>query len=224
MSKCPFPTSFMAFFVNKQKRSDSYNFWLVYSKMIFRTHEKFIDYSTMVHRTCEITHISFFFSMDLPAHSFPRPLPLIQYRNHFSQTVELLELVISPSQGRYLHTGQHKHWINRIHTPNIHALSEIRTHDPSVRASEESSCLTVPTHVRVWLASPARLGSQWAKLVCMWGATSRARPSPAGLARAFSGARLAIGSYVCGWSETGSEPCRLPCLKHSWALIFWQNF
>jgi hypothetical protein len=28
-----------------------------------------------------------------------------------------------------------------IHTPNIYALSEIRTHDHSVRASEDSSCL-----------------------------------------------------------------------------------
>jgi hypothetical protein len=32
-------------------------------------------------------------------------------------------------------TGQH------IHTPNIHALSGIRTHDPSVLASEDSTCL-----------------------------------------------------------------------------------
>jgi hypothetical protein len=29
----------------------------------------------------------------------------------------------------------------RIHTPNIHALNRIRTHDPSVRASEDNSCL-----------------------------------------------------------------------------------
>jgi hypothetical protein len=29
-----------------------------------------------------------------------------------------------------------------MHTPNIHALSGIRTHDLSVRASEGSSCLT----------------------------------------------------------------------------------
>jgi hypothetical protein len=29
----------------------------------------------------------------------------------------------------------------RIHTPNIHALSGIRTHDPSVRVSEDSSHL-----------------------------------------------------------------------------------
>jgi hypothetical protein len=28
----------------------------------------------------------------------------------------------------------------RIHTPNTHALSPIRTHDPSVRASEDISC------------------------------------------------------------------------------------
>jgi hypothetical protein len=29
----------------------------------------------------------------------------------------------------------------RIHTPNIHALSGIRSHDPGFRASEDSSCL-----------------------------------------------------------------------------------
>jgi hypothetical protein len=57
----------------------------------------------------------------------------------FSQTVGLLGRVINPSQGRYLHTGQHKHRIN-AHT-NIHALSGIRTHDPSVQTSEGSSCL-----------------------------------------------------------------------------------
>jgi hypothetical protein len=69
--------------------------------------------------------------------------PLIQFRNHFSQTIELLGRVISPSQGRYLNTGQHKHRINaytHAHT-YVHALSGIRTHDPSVRASEDSSCL-----------------------------------------------------------------------------------
>jgi hypothetical protein len=48
--------------------------------------------------------------MALPAHIGPRPL--IQSRNHFSQTVGLLGRVISPSQGRYLDTGQHKHRIN----------------------------------------------------------------------------------------------------------------
>jgi hypothetical protein len=56
----------------------------------------------------------------------------------FTQTVGLLGRVISPSQGRYLHTGQHKQNANT----DIHALSGIRTYDPNVRASEDSSCLT----------------------------------------------------------------------------------
>jgi hypothetical protein len=57
----------------------------------------------------------------------------------FTKSVGLLGRVISPSQGRYPHTEQHKHRIN-AHT-DIHALSGIRTHDPSVRASEDSSYL-----------------------------------------------------------------------------------
>jgi hypothetical protein len=52
----------------------------------------------------------FYFSMALPAHSGPRPL--IQFRNHFSETVGLLGRVISPSQGLYLNSEQHKHRIN----------------------------------------------------------------------------------------------------------------
>jgi hypothetical protein len=52
--------------------------------------------------------------MALPAHSGSRPL--IQFRNNFSQTVGLL--------GR-----------------GIHASSGIRTQNPSVRATEDSSCL-----------------------------------------------------------------------------------
>jgi hypothetical protein len=54
----------------------------------------------------------------------------------FTQTVGLLGWVISPSQGRYLHTEQHKHRIN-AHT-DIHALSGIRNHDPRVQASEDT--------------------------------------------------------------------------------------
>jgi hypothetical protein len=47
--------------------------------------------------------------MALPSHSGSRPS--FQFRNHFSQTVGLLGCLISPSQGRYLNTGQHKHRI-----------------------------------------------------------------------------------------------------------------
>jgi hypothetical protein len=62
----------------------------------------------------------------------------------FIQSVGLLGRVISPSEGRYLHTGQHKHRIN-AHT-DIHALSGIHTHDPSVLASEDSSRLRSRGH------------------------------------------------------------------------------
>jgi hypothetical protein len=55
------------------------------------------------------------------------------------QTVGLLGRGISPSQGRYLHAGQHKHRIN-THI-DIHALSGIRTHDPSIQASDDGACL-----------------------------------------------------------------------------------
>jgi hypothetical protein len=75
--------------------------------------------------------------MALPVHSGSRPL--IQFRNHFTdgRTPWTSD---QPSQGLYLNRGQHKE--NKlIHTPTIHAVSEIRTHDPSVRASEDSSRL-----------------------------------------------------------------------------------
>jgi hypothetical protein len=45
----------------------------------------------------------------------------------------------------------------RIHTPNIHALSEIGTHDPSVRVSEDSYALncaatvTGPRNTRIYI-------------------------------------------------------------------------
>jgi hypothetical protein len=55
-----------------------------------------------------------------------------------AQKAGLLAREISLSQDRYLHAGQHKHRIN-AHT-NIHALSETRTHDPSVWAGEDGSC------------------------------------------------------------------------------------
>jgi hypothetical protein len=62
---------------------------------------------------------------------FVGPWPLFQFRNLFYTTVGLLGRVVSPLQGRYLHTGQHKHTINS-HI-GIHAFSGIRTHDPSLR-------------------------------------------------------------------------------------------
>jgi hypothetical protein len=59
----------------------------------------------------------------------------------YTQSVGLFGRGISPSQGRNLHTKQHKH---RINTQDIHASSGIRTHDLSVRAGEHSSCFRPP--------------------------------------------------------------------------------
>jgi hypothetical protein len=83
--------------------------------------------------------ISIVFSMSLPAHS--GPWPLIQFYNHFlidgrtPWTSDQLVTRPLPKHGTI--QTQNKH----IHTPNIHSLSGIRTHDPSVWADEDSSCL-----------------------------------------------------------------------------------
>jgi hypothetical protein len=66
-------------------------------------------------------------------------LGLFSPSRFYTQSVELLGRGISLSQGLYLHTEQHKHRTN-AHT-DIHALSGIRTHNPSFRVSEDSSCL-----------------------------------------------------------------------------------
>jgi hypothetical protein len=64
----------------------------------------------------------------------------------FRHMIGLLGRVISPSQGLYLHrTTQH-----RKTRTNIHALSEIRTHDPSNQpdktyASDRTATVTVST-------------------------------------------------------------------------------
>jgi hypothetical protein len=78
----------------------------------------------------------FLFSVALPAHS--GPWPLIQFRNLFFTDGRTPWVRDQFSLCRYLYTGKQN---KRIHTPNIHALSGIRNHDPSVRANEDSSCL-----------------------------------------------------------------------------------
>jgi hypothetical protein len=44
---------------------------------------------------------------------FVGPWPLFQFLDLFTQSVGLLGRGISPSQGLYLHIGQHKHTINK---------------------------------------------------------------------------------------------------------------
>jgi hypothetical protein len=48
---------------------------------------------------------------------FVRPWPLFQFLDLFTQSVGLLGQGISPSQGSYLHAGQHKHKINAHRHP-----------------------------------------------------------------------------------------------------------
>jgi hypothetical protein len=74
----------------------------------------------------------------LPAHS--RPWPLIQFRNQFftdgRNPWTSDQPVARPVPKHRTTQTQNK----SIHIANIHALGRIRTHDPSVRASEDSSC------------------------------------------------------------------------------------
>jgi hypothetical protein len=58
--------------------------------------------------------------------------------------------MISPSKGRYLHTGQHNthtHTHTQKNTRTVSMpLSGIQTHDPSFRSSEDCSCLRPCSH------------------------------------------------------------------------------
>jgi hypothetical protein len=69
----------------------------------------------------------------------------------YTQSVAPLGRGISPSQGLYLDTEQHKHRIN-AHNTDIHALSGIRTHDHSVSTVHAlDRAATVIGHVFIWL-------------------------------------------------------------------------
>jgi hypothetical protein len=69
-----------------------------------------------------------------------QPFVAFSFSWSYTQSVGPFGRGISPSQSLYLHKKQHKHIIDSQNT-DIHALSGIRTHDRSVRANEDSSCL-----------------------------------------------------------------------------------
>jgi hypothetical protein len=64
---------------------------------------------------------------------FVGPWPLLQFRNHFYTDGRTPWMSDQPV-AKPLPTHKTTHI-------DIHALSRIQTHDPSVRASEDSSCL-----------------------------------------------------------------------------------
>jgi hypothetical protein len=60
--------------------------------------------------------------------------------------------VISPSQGLYLYTGQHKHRHRKTHKHiNIHASSRIRTYDHGIRASYRDPQFVTITKVVLYI-------------------------------------------------------------------------
>jgi hypothetical protein len=65
--------------------------------------------------------------------SFVGPWPLFQFLDLFTQSVGLLGRGISPLQGRYLHTGQHKHRINAYRHPCLKWDSNPRSQSLSER-------------------------------------------------------------------------------------------
>jgi hypothetical protein len=84
-------------------------------------------------------HPSIFLLLLLEHRASVKRFVSLQFLN-LKQSVEFLGRGISTSQGRYLHTEQHKHRIN-AHNTDTHVSSGSRTYDPSFRAGEDSSCL-----------------------------------------------------------------------------------
>jgi hypothetical protein len=64
---------------------------------------------------------------------FVNPWPLLQFRNLFTRMLRLTERGTSPTQGRYLHTEQHKHRINA----HRHPCLEWDLNSRSYRSSEQ---------------------------------------------------------------------------------------
>jgi hypothetical protein len=93
---------------------------------------------------------------------FVGPWHLLQFHNFFAQSVGILGRVISPSQGRYLLTGQHEYRIN-AHT-NIHALSGIRTYNSSLQRAKtfhafDSGVIVIGTIQ--WIPETFPPGAKW---------------------------------------------------------------
>jgi hypothetical protein len=91
---------------------------------------------SLTFRTSFLSYTFFFTGSTAPV----GPGLCFQFHDHFTDgrtpwTSD--QLVARPLPKHRTTQTQNKH----IHTPNIHALCWIRTHDPSFRANEDSSCL-----------------------------------------------------------------------------------
>jgi hypothetical protein len=94
-------------------------------------------------------HLSIYLPIYLSIHlsmalqPFVGPWPLFQFLDLLHSRWDSGR-VIGPSQGRYLHTEQHKHRINAY--TDDHTSSGIRNSDPSFWAGEDSSCFIQCCH------------------------------------------------------------------------------
>jgi hypothetical protein len=128
--------------------------------------------------------------------------------------------VISPSQDRYIHTGQHKHRINS-HT-DIHAFSRIRTHDGNVQPSEDSSCLR-PRGYCDWLQTCFIVAD--ISKVCL--PKLRSRDSAVGTATGYGlddrgvGVRAPVESRIFSCPRRSDQLCGPPNLLSN---VYWGLF
>jgi hypothetical protein len=77
--------------------------------------------------------------------------------------------------------------------------------------------IKVPIHVRVWLASPARVPMSQTRL-CV------GRHEPGSAESSSARRRLAIGSYVCGWSRARLETMSVSMSKTFMSSDFLTKF
>jgi hypothetical protein len=90
-------------------------------------------HSYYIFKDITIVNISLPFYLFMVLQSFPWTLAAFSVSISYTYSVGLLVQEISQSQGRFIHREY-------MHT-NIHTSIRIRTHDPSVRAAEDCSCL-----------------------------------------------------------------------------------
>jgi hypothetical protein len=116
--------------------------------------------STYLMSVCLSIYLSIHSATYLPTYlfmaleSFVGPWPFFQVLNLFTHSVGLLGRGTSPSQDRYLNTGQHKH---RIKAHRHSYLKWNRTHEPSVWAGEDGSCLRPRGHCYTALLHSRRM-------------------------------------------------------------------
>jgi hypothetical protein len=109
------------------------------------------DLLNMYHVRYRCSNLSIYLSMSLQP--FVGPWTLFQFLDLFTQSVGLLGRGISPSQGRYLHTEQHRHRINAHRRPrlkwNSNPLSQCFERAKAVHTSDRAATVigAVPTYL-----------------------------------------------------------------------------